>query len=126
MPKQKSKSPTSPDGDRSRVGGKALRPEEFDKPSGLSLSGKQVAITGKFEFGTQEEVLRATRQAGGRGEITDRVGPNTDIIVVGANRSPLYKFGTHGVHWAEALKRREETGRPLIIDEWVWERALRR
>lgn len=104
----------------------ALRPEEFDNPIDLCLRGQQVAITGKFAFGTQAEVLRATRDAGGRGDITDRVGPKTDIIVVGANRSPLYKFGTHGVHWAEALRRRRETGRPLIIDETVWQRALDR
>jgi hypothetical protein len=87
-----------------------LRPEDFDNPRDLCLGGQQVAITGKFAFGTQEEVLRATRSAGGRGEITDRVGPRTDIIVVGAERSPLYKFGTHGVHAAEALKRRRLTG----------------
>jgi len=104
----------------------SLSPEDFDSPPFLSLRGQQVAITGKFEFGTQEEVLRATREAGGLGEITDRVGPNTDIIVVGSRRSPLYKFGTHGVHWAEALKRRRLTGKPLIIDEPVWFEALKR
>ena len=61
-----------------------------------------------------------TGDAGGRGEITDRV------IVVGSRRSPHYKFGTHGVHWAEALKRRRLTGKPLIIDEPVRFEALKR
>lgn len=102
----------------------SLSLEEFDSPRFLNLRGQQVAITGKFEFGTQEEVLQATRDAGGRGEITDRVGPNTDIIVVGSRRSPVYKFDTHGVHWAEALKRRRLTGKPLIVDEAVWRDAL--
>ena len=104
----------------------SLSPEDFDTPSFLNLRGQQVAITGKFEFGTQEEVLQANREAGGRGEITDRVGPNTDLIVVGSRRSPHYKFGTHGVHWADALKRRRRTGKPLIIDEPVWFEALKR
>lgn len=98
--------------------------EGFDTPLNLSLRGNWVTTSGKFEFGTLAEVFAATRAAGGLGDITDRVGPKTDIIVIGSKRSPHWKFGDLGIRWADALKRRQVSKKPLIIDEPDWYRAL--
>jgi len=107
---------------------KTFTPGKFDYLPNSSLRNQRVIFSGDLKSypRRRREAFEVTRRAGGLGDYADNVGDKTGIVVIGAKGSPFWKFGNMGVSWANALKRKKRTGKPLIIDESTWLRAVKR
>lgn len=69
-----------------------------------SIRGREVVLTGRFALGTQADLEGRARRLGARIN-HKRVGPSTDILVIGS-RSGHWKHYTHGDKIDDAIRRR--------------------
>lgn len=94
-----------------------------NRPGHITFKGKRFGLTGKFQHGLRKYCAKEIRDRGGQVEPFN-VTKNTDFLVIGSHGSPHWLMKTHGKKMARAAKYRQETGRPLIISEEQWEKAL--
>ena len=94
-----------------------------DHPGRLMFKGKMFELTGRFQHGYQSFCAKEIRKRGGQVEPFN-VTKNTDVLVVGSLGNLQWFMKTFGKKMLKADKYRQETGRPLIISEEQWEKAL--
>ncbi len=82
------------------------------------LSGKRVATVGKLGGLTKKEMVRLIREAGGR--LLEKPGPNTEIIVVGADQ-PLLEDWTKEVD-PEVAQAVRDNRIEVIAETELWQR----
>ena len=87
---------------------KEISPKEhmnvcFSEKQITALCGKNIVITGDFEYGSREEVEEALIAAGAT--IKSTVSRKTDFLIVGCYGSGNWKFDNGGIKIQEAQKR---------------------
>lgn len=93
-------------------------------PRRLVFRNREFAFTGYCQFGTHEECAARTCAIGGRTE-SNRVTRQTHYLVVGANGNPKYVMKRYGRKIQQAVKYRDQTGKPLILTEADWSSRVR-
>jgi hypothetical protein len=95
----------------------------FDDPlPELSIGGKCFAFTGRFEFGSRSKCQETIVSHGG--SFSDGVTSKTDVLVIGSDANPAWAHGTYGNKIEEAMLRRMQFGKPVIIPEALWKQLL--
>ena len=89
--------------------------------SGSILSGRRVALAGKFAGMNQREAQQLIRQHGGT--VASRCDTKADVIVVGEADLPLVDAGDAEGLFDDDVARAAEQGRLEIISETtLWQR----
>jgi hypothetical protein len=96
----------------------------LDNTRVLSLRGKTFALTGRFDFGTQDECARATRGLGARQSPSNQVTRQVDVLVVGSGGNPRYLWKTYGTKMKHADELRQRWRKPLIVSEYHWRNEI--
>lgn len=93
-----------------------------NSPRAFDAGGKEFVFTGSFDYGTHKECSTATRKIGGKAwhDVTHR----TDVLVIGAKGSPTYLWKEYGTKIERANRYKAATGKPQILIEENWRRAL--
>ena len=95
----------------------------FDDPApDLFIHDCVFCFTGAFKFGTRTECRAAVVKNGGR--FTERVTKETDVLVIGGEANRNWSHGSFGSKIIKAMMLRLKTGRPWIVPELLWERAV--
>ena len=81
----------------------------------MPLTGKQVCLTGEFEYGLKKDVEKLIKDAGG--VIDKSIKKATDYLVVGTRRSTAWKAGNYGEKIQKAVKLQGENGNIKIVKE---------
>lgn len=110
-----------------------IRPTELDRDlidrrvvdsvKRLQFRNKVFAFTGCFGYGKQSKCAIQVKRRGGKVEPYG-VTQNTDVLVIGSLGNPSYFWKKYGKKTKRAMDNRKVTGRPAIIQERRWLKAL--
>jgi len=95
----------------------------FDDPlPEIAITGTAFCFTGEFEFGTRKECQAAVMSRGGT--TTDGITGKTDVLVVGNDPNPNWSHGSYGNKISEAMARKLQHHKLVIIPELYWKALL--
>ena len=80
-----------------------------------SLVGKNVCLTGEFEYGSKSDVNQLILSAGGN--IDQSVKKTTDYLIVGAWGNEMWKAGSYGAKIQKAMENKEKGQEIEIYEE---------
>ena len=87
----------------------------------IYFDGEHFCLTGKFDFGTRNEVTAAIESRGGI--VSDTVTAETEVLVVGTSVSPGWKHSSYGNKIKKAISMKAE-GLTIIVSEAHWKAEL--
>ncbi|WP_375281449.1 hypothetical protein [Pseudooctadecabacter sp.] len=96
--------------------------QDLDQVDMETLEGKKTILTGKFRFGTRNEVTEKLTVFGA--DVQRNTTNQTEIVIVGSEGSPFYTHKNHGGKLAKALNRRMAGTLPRIYVEGQFRKLL--
>ena len=97
-------------------------PIDMPEPS-IEFLGRSFCFTGTFAFGEKRVCAEAAEDRGAA--VLPNVTAGLDYLVIGAFRSEAWIHTTHGRKIERAVEYREKHGKPFIVNEAQWVKALK-
>ena len=98
----------------------------FDKPApDVTFKGKRFLFTGEFDFGSRSQCSKAVVSLGGLVANQKLASRSIDYLVVGNKGNESWASKTYGNKIESAVLCRKEHGKPAIVTEDHWLKALK-
>jgi DNA ligase (NAD+) len=98
----------------------------FDKPApDVTFKGRRFLFTGEFDFGSRSQCSKAVISLGGSVANQKLASRSIDYLVVGNTGNESWSSKTYGNKIESAVLCRKEHGKPAIVSEDHWLKALK-